>query len=604
MVPLLRLGKNIDCVPIIHGRCIFAQEVRRVFLSKDYPCVAVELPPSLGPTVLEAVQSLPLITAVVYQENSGEHCYVPVEPGEAIIEAMRLAQAERRVMEFVDWEMETFAFESQPLPDEYAITQMGLERYYADVLEEIPQAAPGSLQDQREIWMAAQLRDLSKNFRRVLFVCGMAHLEGIRHHYKAKTKASLPEKPEYKAQIYAVQSDSIYLLTGEIPYITHLYEKSRYDLDLKPFEKTDGVKQLLLETRKEYCRDFPEEEERLAPGALQTLLNYLRNLCLVQGYLTPSLYDLVVAAQGVGGGGFAARVVEMGKLYPYQDPLAPFPWIRMGFKEAYLEPEGEVKIKNRLPGPPFSLKNISLERRPRPEKKAEWKRHWGSHNECSWPEEDEKIENFTRHVKLRALGVLGEDLAKIEKFSSSIKDGLDIRETLRQWHTGNIYVKEMPPVRGDVGAVIFVFDADTDKYPWRTTWLAENANESTLCFYATDHNDDWVGPGISRAFYGGALFIFPPIIIPDIWKSKLFQNHENPVHLLVAAASYYSQSKYIAYVSANRPSLAERSIAQRENRHLIYLPISHFSAYTLRKLRKFHVLAGHEIRSFARKYIR
>ena len=603
-ISALKLGQHIHCIPIIHGRSIFAQEVRRAFLADRYQCVAVELPPSLGATVVEAVAHLPLITAVAYRESSGEHCYIPIEPGEGIIEALRLAAQERVVSEFVDMEMEACPAQAPLLPDEYAINHVGLEKYYHSVQRVLPVASPGDIQDLRECWMAGQLRQLDERFNKILFVCGLAHLQGIKRHFQAKSKLFPVNKPDYHPQILAVHSDSIFLLTGEIPYLTYLYEKSRYSLELHHFDKTEGIKELLLETRKEYCRDFPEEEERLSPGAIQALLIYLRNLCLMQQRLTPSMYDLVIAAQGVGGGGFGARLVEMAKFYPYQDPLAPLEPIRIGINHGWYQPFGEVPMKNRLPGPPFTLKDIRLERRPRIEKQKKWRRHWGRHSECSWPEEDDRIESFTRYVQRRALGVLGEDQARVEKFTSSIKDGLDLRETLRKWHTGEIYVKELPPVQGDVGAVIFIFDPEYSRYPWRSTWLAEHDNESTLCFYATDHLQDLVGPGISRAFYGGALFIFPPIVIPDIWTNQRFKTARTPIAKLVAAASYYSKAKYIAYVASARPDLELRALARREQCHLLYLPLSTFSTYTIRKLRKFHVLQHHQIRSYAQKYIR
>ena len=104
-----------------------------IFLADRYQCVAVELPPSLGTIVLEAVTHLPLITTVVYREHSGEHCYIPVEPGEGIIEALRLAVQERVVAEFVDMEMEICPSDAPVLPDEYAIQQVGLEKYYRNI---------------------------------------------------------------------------------------------------------------------------------------------------------------------------------------------------------------------------------------------------------------------------------------------------------------------------------------------------------------------------------------------------------------------------------------------------------------------------------------
>lgn len=604
---LLRLGQHIRCVPIIHGRSVFAQEIRRVFLEDRYQCVAVELPPSVGPLVLEAITALPLVTTVVYQEVSGTYCYVPVEPGEGIIEALRLANEERMVIEFVDQETEFFPVTRPSLPDEYAITRVGLANYYASVLPFLPVTEPGSIQESREEWMAEKLRELDERFSKILFVCGLAHVEGIRKKLgKPRARLERNEPPAYLAPpaIYAVHPDSLYLLMGEVPYIVFLYEKSRYTLNIETFDKTDGIKELLLETRKEFCREFPDEKERLGPGALQCLLTYLRNLCLIQGRLTPSMYELVVASQGVGGGGFAAKMVEMAKFYPYQDLTASFPWIRIGMDTGWIDPVGEVPIKNRLPGPPFSLKNIRLERYRRPEKKRQWQRHWGAHTECSWPEEDERIENFSSYVRKRAISIRAEDEVKVEKFMASIKDGLDIRETLRQWHTGEIYVKELPPARGEVGAVLFIFDPDYTQYPWRSTWLAEHQNESTLCFYATDYHTDIVGPGIGRAYYGGALFIFPPVVIPDIWKDPRFRFAKNPLSLLVAAAVYYSHTRYIAYVAYQKPDIEMQTMARRAKKHLIYLPMSSFSAYTLRKLQKFHVLEGHYVRSYAQQYIR
>ena len=83
----------------------------------------------------------------------------------------------------------------------------------------------------------------------------------------------------------------------------------------------------------------------------------------------------------------------------------------------------------------------------------------------------------------------------------------------------DLYVKEVPPARGNVEAVIFLFEtpADPAQYPWQATWYAEHQEESTLCFYATHFVEQMVGPGIGQSRYGGALFLFPPRPIRDIW---------------------------------------------------------------------------------------
>ena len=88
--------KNITVVPSIHARAAFALEVRRLFLSDSYDCVAVELPDSLREKVLEGIEGLPDVHVVVYQDGGGAYGYVPIDPCDSIIEAIRLGLRERR----------------------------------------------------------------------------------------------------------------------------------------------------------------------------------------------------------------------------------------------------------------------------------------------------------------------------------------------------------------------------------------------------------------------------------------------------------------------------------------------------------------------------
>lgn len=608
--PIL-LGNNIYCVPSIHGRSAFASEVRKLYLNHSFDAVAVELPPSLEMPVIEAIKRLPLIQAVVFWEpsSSEERCYVPIQPSDSIMEALRLALQERRAIEFIDLETPVFVPENITLPDEYAVRLLGLKKYYDIIYPSIPPVS--SLQgEQRERWMAFQLKRLSATYKKVLFVCGLAHLQGIQKFFQLK-KIPIQDlqeipTPDYQTETYQIQADSLYFLNGEIPYLTYLYERSRYSLSLEEYDQTDGIKELVVEARNEFAKESEADSYFLGAGNLQTLMTYVRNLCLLQKRFTPSLYDLIVGAKGVGGDSFAHELIEIAKFYPYMDPTSVLPQLPLTPRGAILpQMQQEIPLTNRLEGPPVFWKNIKLERKPPKQKREKWAHRWGQ-GQCSWPEDDEKIENFTAYVRKKAMSFLGEDLVRVEKFQTSLKDGLDLRETLRNWHTRDLYVKEIPVVKGEIGAVIFVFEEDPhgDQYPWRITWLAEHENESTLCFYATDFKDDVIGPGIARAHYGGAMFLFPPITIPDIFTDPRFQHARNSMEYLVASSVFYSQSKYLAYVSHKKPSLWMKREADRANKHLIYIPLSTFGQSTIRKLRTFHVLNGSHIRSYAKDYIR
>ena len=145
----------------------------------------------------------------------------------------------------------------------------------------------------------------------------------------------------------------------------------------------------------------------------------------------------------------------------------------------------------------------------------------------------------------RAREAMGVDLVKTEKFSTSIRDGIDIRDTLRHWYAGEIYVKVLPPNRGRLDCAVMLFDspADPREYPWRATWFAEHKEESTLCFFASDFSRQPIGPGICQAIYGGAMFFFPAIPIPDIWTDSRLDFTETLEERMLAAADTLSLAR-------------------------------------------------------------
>jgi hypothetical protein len=167
-------------------------------------------------------------------------------------------------------------------------------------------------------------------------------------------------------------------------------------------------------------------------------------------------------------------------------------------------------------------------------------------------------------------------------------------------------VKEIPPGRGSVEAVVFLFEtpADPDAYSWRATWYAEHMEESTLCFYARPFHERLIGPGIAQSQYGGALFLFPPRPIPDIWEDPALDFARTLEERLIAAAALHSRDPHIALVSPAPPRARWRHIARQAHRRLVTIPLNRFSGQTIDRLRHFHVLNGHEIRSYAATFIR
>jgi hypothetical protein len=231
---------------------------------------------------------------------------------------------------------------------------------------------------------------------------------------------------------------------------------------------------------------------------------------------------------------------------------------------------------------------------------------WNPYSQCSFPPEDELIESFRAHVFDRARAVMGADLAHTEKFSTSIKDGIDIRDTLRHWYEGEIYVKVLPPSRGRLDCAVMLFDspADPRDYPWRSTWFAEHENESTLAFFSSDYRQEIIGPGIALATYGGAMFLYPPVALPDVWQDPRLDFTATLEERLLAAACLHSRCPQVVLLSSLPPGAGWRRLARKFRKQLVHLPLGQFSDATVQQLRMFHVLNGRQVRSYAAHFIR
>jgi hypothetical protein len=225
---------------------------------------------------------------------------------------------------------------------------------------------------------------------------------------------------------------------------------------------------------------------------------------------------------------------------------------------------------------------------------------------CSWPPEDMALEAFSSYVQKKAQGVLSEENKRVEPFTTSLYDGIDMRETLRNWHQGRLFVHELRRGMGGVGSVVVVFDEEDDRsrYPWEMTWLGEVPEEGDMALFSTHPLEQVVGPGICRCEYGGFLLSYPPGRMSDVWSDEAFEGARSRAERLLLAGIDYSQEKVVAYVARKPPRPELKSIAARFGKKIVYVPAGQFSPDTLnKKLRVFHVLFGKEKREIAKDYV-
>lgn len=615
MTSALELGSHITLVPVLHGSGDFAIAVRRLMLEQKFDCLAVPLPPSFQQPVEEAIALLPTPSAILQpavanffgdQERvDRERCsYVPIDPCQAVIAALRSAISEHLPRAFIDLETNIFEPPTAVLPDPYSLKKVTLEQFAAATLPTIPPPQSEQHQD-RIVHMAARLRALAKKHRRILAICSLTDWPWLRDAYQLPTESLAEDDNVGEPESYSIAPATLLFMLGELPFITQLYERARAELEDDENLSIDGIKELLLVARDRYRADFGKRSRRITPHLLKQCLKYLRNLSLIAGQLTPSLYDIIVGSQQTCGDAFAVHVAETARDYDIIG-FSPYPQLTFGIEQARLPTGDIVALDNRLPGRPITWHSLQLKRKPQKPEKDKWKLRWNPFSQCSWPPEDEQIETFRAHLFDRARAVMGADLARTEPFTTSIMDGVDIRDTLRHWYEEKIFVKILPPSRGKLDTCVMLFDAPADprEYPWRSTWYAEHQEESTLAFFASDFSKELIGPGIALATYGGSLMIFPPIHIPDIWTNPELDFTETLEERLLAAACLHSSCPQIALLSSAPPGAGWRRLAQRYGKKFVHLPLGQFSDATIQQLRMVHVLNGKQVRSYAEHFIR
>jgi len=637
----------LSLLPVIHGSASYAVGLRKWLLETPHDGLAIPLPESFREAVLSGVAALPAVSVVVQLDTApidtapiddgggaGSGTYVPIDPCQGVIAAIRFAMSERIPIEWVDPESgemqrEGFWLGGMFFPDPYAVEYTTLERYCCAMLPVIP--TPDSDWNRERIERIA-VRLLAKKhcYRHLVCLCHLQDWPWIRDAvrrlqypdgdavgFEAAMRGipdeSVEDEPaedepataSAEAINYAIDSRTHLFLHGELPFITGLYERARLNLEDDGMLGIHALKELFLAARSSYKQDLGNRARQITPQLISQCLKYIRNQTLLDRRMTPSFYTIVRSSQQMMGDSFAIHLVSSAKDYCFDEPL-PWPEMKMGIDQGDIPGFGVLKLASRLPGNPMEWHHLELQRPARKQDQRKWTSRWNPYQQCSWPEEDQKIESFRNRIMERARAAIGADLARTEKFTTSMMDGLDLRETLRHWYDGSLYVKIQPPSIGNLDATIMLFEGEPDprEYSWRATWFAEHIEESTLAFFATPFHKEMLGPGVAVSTYGGAMFLYPPRPIDDIWTDPRLDFTDTLEQRLVAAACMHAESRHIALLSHAAPGLALKQIAKRYKRKLVHVPLAHFAESVVQQLRLFHVLNGKHVRSYAAHFIR
>ena len=210
------------------------------------------------------------------EEDSGPgFSYVPVDPCQGVIAAIRTAIGERMAREFVDLETPRFVSVTGTFPDPYALKRVSPGRFAAALLAAVPPPPAGQVTD-RIRWMAARLREIESKYQLILFVCSILDWPWIRDAYQRHVPPPEPESFFSPIQTFAVEPRTLLFALGELPYITGLYERGRRELTPDDNLSVDGVKEMVLDARERLRARHPKVAARITPQVLSVFFRYVR----------------------------------------------------------------------------------------------------------------------------------------------------------------------------------------------------------------------------------------------------------------------------------------------------------------------------------------
>ena len=634
---------GVIAVPVLHYTMEMAAEVKRVFDWYQPDCVAVEMAESLQALLLRAASRLPDISviSVTQTERTVESpLYYLAEPCDAAFEGLRVAMESGKGAFCIDLDVAGYPEYREPFPDAYAITHIGYAAYYdactagryQDVVERLK--ARSALDRARELHMARRLKELTLSFDKVLFVGGMHHVSSVLEAMRLK---SFPETPTPKqppvSGLYTLTEESCREVMAESGFITLQYEQWRQGQQRggnkeEWLQSLPDRQRMLYQLFSESGTRYAKESGNLFPHYhLRNLMKFSRNYALVQGRLMPDLYQFVMAARGCVDANYAYEVWKCATEYP---PLRNVDNLEV----LSLTPDqlwgASKKLKFRLKAP--RRKGYDYINRKRKEGVYSFKPGFSL---CSYPPEDIVIERFGDHIKKRGLQLLLEEQQRIIPFSTSVEEGIDMKETIRHWYERKLYVRKQGRPKGQIGSVVVIFDPDIstqsteddmelgahqesrehrehrehkesrmqERYPWRMTWIGEHAQESDMAFYATSLGERIIGPGISRCEYGGFMLSYPPRRLHDVWQDEDYWVCKSKAEVLLMSAVDYSLQPVVLYIAQAPPPSRIKTFATRYGKKIFYIPLSQLSPPLMQKIRVFHVLDGHEKRGVAGEYI-
>jgi hypothetical protein len=378
---------------------------------------------------------------------------------------------------------------------------------------------------------------------------------------------------------------------------------------------------LVTAFRKAEQRYFQWTKMSVTKAQEQNFFRFANRLALHSQRLFPKTFDILLAAQSCIDSNFSFELLKecydcpQNATFEARASEAKLDLHALGIRMESFSIERFATVQSqRIARPKIrNLKKSSLELKMNPglDESKYPDDSWAHENlpySCSFPEEDIFMEDYAFQCRDRAKDLLKTKDTLTREMSASLADGIDIRETARNFHLGKIMVKEELALgKADIGSVIFQFvpHESEENHSWVSYWLAEKHDKSDLMFYATPYANEVIGPGIARSEFGGFAVIPLPNYLDNPWAHPYIKYFSRSLaDALLVAAAMATDHKTILHIGVTAPSAEISSLLKRSGKFLIHVPLDEIPVDKLRRIRTFHILAESGVRSWAEKYIR
>ncbi len=218
--------------PVVPGKLEFALELRKLLLAVKPGVVAVELPGFLAPSYQRALARLPEMSVILYHDEDGEDraIFVPVEPCDPFIEALRTAEEIGAQVIFLEPDSAERPHLPDTYPDTYAIRRIGLDPYI-EAYRVYPQMRTEEVTAHASA-MAWKLQGADPEAN-VVAVVALNMLDPLLDAMETPQPPP-PKGKKYEPDLLNPHPDCLAEITIEFPYLQERYEFFRLGMSSVP----------------------------------------------------------------------------------------------------------------------------------------------------------------------------------------------------------------------------------------------------------------------------------------------------------------------------------------------------------------------------------